>query len=576
MDEWRQLYQLLSPLSRRRLWLLLVLMLLGSFSEMISLGAIVPFLTLLVSPEASANLPFVGSWLARQPHEQIIPVVGSFFLLALLIATLMRIWLLHASNQFAQMTGYELSIKAFRTLLAQPYLWHVQHNSSYQITQLNRINELVFRSIQPVLLLITSSVLGLGILVMLFASEPLIMSLMALFVTVFYATTLLLVRRTLNANGALMNTAQVTKVRILQESLGGIRDVILDHSQAVRASGFAHVELKVRRAIILNEWIGQLPRYLIEFFGIVTIVGLALAFNRSGSGSIATLGLLALGSQRLLPLAQKVYESINQLRVAGAARSDVVRLLALPDKLQPKPQLPLSFKHCLALEDISFRYPTSSGWVLRNLNLTIRKGERIGIVGASGSGKSTLMDLMMGLLEPTEGNLTVDGTVLTAENLPAWRQRIAHVPQSIFLLDASLKENIALGVPTESIDEARLATCIAQAQLSDVVSKLPQGTDTLIGERGVLLSGGQRQRIGIARALYREADVLVMDEATSALDNQTESEVMKAIQLLGPQITIVMIAHRLASLSFCEKLFIFDSECGFVLKNNPDSNYGLT
>lgn len=558
MSEWRQIYALLSKTAQRRLWLLLALMLLGSFAEMLSLGAVIPFMTLLVAPETAYRLPMVGDLLSDQPEQQVIWIVGGGFLLALFGATLMRIWLLHASNQFAHRTGYELSTQAFKTLLAQPYVWHVQHNSSHQLAQLNRVSAFISQNVQPLLVLVTSAVLGIGILAVLLASEPTIMILMTLFVAIFYTATLYLVRQKLARNGQTLNSASTTKNRLLQESLGGIRDVILDHSQQVQTSGFAVVEMQVRQALIVNEWVAQLPRYLVEFFGIVTIVLLALALTNNGDTPVATLGLLALGSQRLLPLAQKIYESLNTLRVAQAARQDVLSLLALPRELLPEPEQPLPFNQQLNLHDVSFRYPSSPSWVLDHVSLSIRRGERVGIVGPSGGGKSTLMDLMMGLLEPQQGNLAVDGQVLTQELLPSWRQRIAHVPQAIFLLDASLRENIALGVPEPEINEARLLRCIVQAQLRTVLEHLPQGVNTLVGERGVLLSGGQRQRIGIARALYRKADVLVMDEATSALDNHTEAEVIEAIRNLGPSITIIMIAHRLTTLSFCDRILHFE------------------
>jgi ATP-binding cassette subfamily B protein len=272
--------------------------------------------------------------------------------------------------------------------------------------------------------------------------------------------------------------------------------------------------------------------------------------------ALPVLGTLALGAQRLLPTLQQSYISWAGIVGSNASLTDVLAMLDQPlppDALSPAPP-PLPFRDAVRFIGVRFRYGSEGSWVLNGLDFTIRKGSRIGIVGTTGSGKSTALDLLMGLLTPTEGTILVDGQVITGTRVRAWQRTIAHVPQSIFLADTTLAENIAFGVPLEAIDLARVKQAACQAQVADFVESRAEGYGTLIGERGVRLSGGQRQRVGIARALYKEASVLVFDEATSALDNATERSVMDAIEGLHRDLTIVLIAHRLTTVRRCDTI----------------------
>ena len=282
--------------------------------------------------------------------------------------------------------------------------------------------------------------------------------------------------------------------------------------------------------------------------------------------TLPILAALALGAQRLLPSLQQIYGSYTNLKASEASLKDVLGLLdqPLPDYANKIVSDPISFQKDICLRNISFRYSDKTNWILKNINLNFSKGARIGIKGVTGSGKSTLIDIVMSLLTPTDGELLIDGKIINSVNRRSWQMHIAHVPQSVYLSDTSIEENIALGLSKEDIDLELVRKSAEQAQISDVINSWPDGYQTFVGERGIRLSGGQRQRIGIARALYKRADVLIFDEATSALDNETEKSVMKAVENLREDITIIIIAHRVTTLDLCDQVIdLSDREKGF-------------
>jgi ABC-type multidrug transport system fused ATPase/permease subunit len=351
-------------------------------------------------------------------------------------------------------------------------------------------------------------------------------------------------------------------VKNVQEGLGGIRDVLLDRLQPFYSSDYRANDSALRRLWSQAEFLGGFPRFLIEGLGLAGIAVLAYGLV-SRAGGLATalpvLGTLALGAQRILPAVQQTYFSLSQVRTQSHDLAAVVSLLDQPvaadaDLSAVSPAL---FRESIVLENVAFRYGADQPWVLRDIDLTIRKGERVAIVGPTGSGKSTLIDVLMGLLPPTEGRLLIDGRSVAPE---AWQANIAHVPQAIFLADTSIAANIALGLPPDGIDEARLRAAAAKAQIADFIESLQRGYATLVGERGVRLSGGQRQRLGIARALYKGAPVLVLDEATSALDDATERSLMQTLDSLSRDLTILMVAHRLSTTSYCERVVCVENQ----------------
>jgi ABC-type multidrug transport system fused ATPase/permease subunit len=347
-------------------------------------------------------------------------------------------------------------------------------------------------------------------------------------------------------------------VKALQEGLGGIRDVLLDGTQPVYCDIYRKSEYEMRRAYGNIVYASASPRFAMEAMGMVLIAAIAFGLSRTAMGvssAVPALAALALGAQRLLPVLQQGYgawATITGGQTALAVTLDLLQQPLPPEALEPAPE-PLPFSTAVQFSGVSFRY-ASGPWVLNEVNFSIRRGMRVGIVGSTGSGKSTLLDVLMGLLLPTKGELLVDGEPMSGPRIRSWQRAIAHVPQNIFLADRSVAENIALGVPVDAIDRDRVRLAARQAQIADFIEARPEGYDAWVGERGIRLSGGQRQRIGIARALYKNASVLILDEATSALDNATEQSVMDAIEALDRHLTVLLIAHRLSTVRRCDSI----------------------
>jgi ATP-binding cassette subfamily B protein len=351
-------------------------------------------------------------------------------------------------------------------------------------------------------------------------------------------------------------------IKSLQEGLGGIRDVLIDGTQNTFCRIYQKSDFVLRRSYASSSFISVSPRFAVEALGMLMIAMLAYLLAKQPNGvakAVPILGALALAAQRLLPLMQQAYSSWSNLRQNQYSLKDTLEFLdqPLPSELDDTSS-PIAFANEIALDDISFAYSTDAEPILKNLSLTIPKGSRIGFIGETGSGKSTLLDIIMGLLQPRKGALKIDGEKIDSSNLRAWQKHVAHVPQSIFLADGTIAENIAFGLPLDQIDEIRVRQAAEQAQIHDIIEKLPNGYQTIVGERGVRLSGGQRQRLGIARAIYKQADVIIFDEATSALDNETEKAVMEAIDQLSNRLTILIIAHRLTTLKNCSQIIELD------------------
>jgi ATP-binding cassette subfamily B protein len=399
----------------------------------------------------------------------------------------------------------------------------------------------------------------IAILIALFCVNPIIAIVAFGGFGVIYFGIIKLSRKRLLLDSQCIARESINVIKSLQEGLGGIRDVLIDGSQSVYCQIYADADQPLRRAQGSSFFISQSPRYGMEALGMLLIAGLAYVLAKQVDGvakAIPTLGALALGAQRLLPVLQQAYSSWSNMQAGHALLYDAIELLDQPlPSYANQPVLEnLPFRECVTIKNLSFRYSADSPWVLKHLNLSIAQGSRVGFIGTTGSGKSTLLDIVMGLLQPVEGSLEVDGHPITLTNCRNWQAHIAHVPQAIFLADSTIEENIAFGVPVYKIDSVRVKNAAKQAQISEVIDSWPQGYKTIVGERGVRLSGGQRQRIGIARALYKQADVIIFDEATSALDNETEQAVMHAIESLSKNLTVLIIAHRLTTLKNCSQI----------------------
>ncbi len=567
----KRLWAHLSRRRKKQLGLLLAIMVIASFAEVVSIGAVLPFLGALMSPEqVFANeyiQSIVSSLQIAQPNQLLLPLT-LLFIVAAIFSAGMRLTLIWAQTRLGHAIGVDLSVQTYEKTLYQPYSVHVSRSSSEIIAGISgKISSVVYNTLLPLLTAASSVLILVTIMAALIAIDPVVAVVTFGGFAAVYAVIMVLSRKRLTKNSQLISHESSQVVKALQEGLGGIRDVLIDGTQAVYCKIYRSADLPLRRAQANNQIITASPRFLIEALGITLIAAVAYALTGREGGiaaAIPLLGALAIGAQRLLPVLQQLYGSWSSLRGGQASLDDILDLLEQPFPAYARELAsePITFTKSIKLNNISFRYTDHTPRALQGINLEIPKGARVGFMGTTGSGKSTLLDVLMALLLPEKGSLSIDETAINKQNFRNWQSHIAHVPQSIFLADTTIAENIAFGVSADQIDYQRVEMAARQAQIAKTIESWEKGYDTYVGERGVRLSGGQRQRIGIARALYKRADVIVLDEATSALDNETEAAVMDAIDEIGNDITLLMVAHRLSTLKTCN--VIYELEAGQV------------
>ncbi|HET9389248.1 MAG TPA: ABC transporter ATP-binding protein [Steroidobacteraceae bacterium] len=563
-----RLWHLLSRRRRRQFMLILLLMLVSAFAEVVSLGAVLPFLGVITAPDRVLRYAFVADIthvLGVTSRADLLLLLTIGFGVLALLAGAIRMVLLWVSTRYTFATGADISIEVYRRTLYQPYSVHIARNSSQVISGItNKVGGTVLGVLVPLMTLLSSLMLVVALPVALIAIDPGVALIASVGFGASYGLVTWLTRRRLRGNSERIAREQTRVVKALQEGLGSIRDVLLDGAQPIYCEAYRRADRLWRRAQAENTFIAQSPRFAMEALGMVTISAIAFWMTREQRGvatALPVLGALALGAQRLLPALQQAFAAWASIAGNHASLADTIELIEqpLPAELLEPPPPPLPFKSSVRFSGVRFRYTREGPWVLDGLELTIPKGARIGLVGGTGSGKSTALDLVMGLLAPTEGEVLVDGLPVSGARARAWQGTIAHVPQSIYLCDSSFAENIAFGVPRDQIDMERVRHAAHRAQIADYIESRAGGYEALVGERGIRLSGGQRQRVGIARALYKEASVLVLDEATSALDNLTERSVMAAIEELDRELTILLIAHRLTSVARCDSIVVMEN-----------------
>lgn len=571
-----RLWHLLSRRRRRQFMLILLLMLVSAFAEVVSLGAVLPFLGVITAPDRVLRYAFVADIthvLGVTSRADLLLLLTIGFGVLALLAGAIRMVLLWVSTRYTFATGADISIEVYRRTLYQPYSVHIARNSSQVISGItNKVGGTVLGVLVPLMTLLSSLMLVVALPVALIAIDPGVALIASIGFGASYGLVTWLTRRRLRGNSERIAREQTRVVKALQEGLGSIRDVLLDGAQPIYCEAYRRADRLWRRAQAENTFIAQSPRFAMEALGMVTISAIAFWMTREQRGvatALPVLGALALGAQRLLPALQQAFAAWASIAGNHASLADTIELIEqpLPSELLEPPPPPLPFKSSVRFSGVRFRYTREGPWVLDGLELTIPKGARIGLVGGTGSGKSTTLDLVMGLLAPTEGEVLVDGLPVSGARARAWQGTIAHVPQSIYLCDSSFAENIAFGVPRDQIDMERVRHAAHRAQIGDYIESRAGDYEALVGERGIRLSGGQRQRVGIARALYKEASVLVLDEATSALDNLTERSVMAAIEELDRELTILLIAHRLTSVARCDSIVVMEN--GRVVAQAP-------
>ena len=563
----KHLWNHLPKLRKIQFILFLALTIVGSFLEVVSLGAIIPFLAALSNPDKMLTYPLVSDVLINfniLKPDQIMLTLTLFFAAAALAAGLIRLLIMYLSPKLAFMTSHDLGVKVYRLFLNQPYEKHLEKTSSEIIAGVTAKTYTVSGALQAGIGFINSFTLIVFISTALVFLDPKVAMISALGIGIVYLTVTFIVRKQLSNNSENVGKGQTETIRAIQEGLGNIRDIILDSSQQFYCNIYNSSDKKLRAAQASNMFIQGSPKYIVESLGMIVIAGVAYSLSDSDSGlmnSLPLLGALALGAQRLLPALQQVYGTWSLISGFKKPLLDVLELLDQPDIHieNSSNSFPIFNEGLVEFKDVSFCYASNQRQVLFDVNFSFPKGSKVAFVGTTGSGKSTIIDLIMGLLNPSKGKILIDKEVLNSSNCSLWQKKIAHVPQKIHLMDSTIAENIVLGSSLGDIDQNLLKIVTKQAQLYDFIINSPDGFNTRVGENGKSLSGGQIQRIGIARALYKQASILVLDEATNALDGVTENNMMNAITEMNKDITIILVTHRLSTVKDCDIIFELDS-----------------
>jgi ATP-binding cassette subfamily B protein len=547
---------------RKGFLMLVVLVLLNSFTEALSIALLFPFLTIFSNPEIVKKNNYFSSILddlGLYELDKILLFLTILFVIVIVITAILRYVTLWYQSKISFEIGADLGIKAFRNVIYKKYIKQISKNSSDIIALISiRVSGVIFSVLMPVVVIFNSFFLILTIFVTLYIVNPLIAILLLSGFGITYLVIVYFTKSSLSNESLILKNESTRVIKILQESLGGIRDIIIDSSQKVHLSFFEKSVRSLRTSEGRINFIGNSPRYGIEGISLILVAIFSYRLWSSSGGinnTIPTIGTILFGAQRMLPLMQQIYVSYSGIKAGVSSFTEVIDSLEdTNDELNIADQdfSKLSFCESIELKNITYRYSENSPNVLQNINLKIKKGEKIGIIGETGSGKSTLLDIIMGLLEPTEGSIYIDGTLLFDSKIHAWQKNISHVPQAIFLTDSSIKENITLSINDKVTDEKLLHQSIKISQLNDLIDLY--GIDSSVGERGIKISGGQRQRIGIARALYKDSELLILDEATSALDEKTESKIIEQLGQLRSNKTILFISHRTNTLKFCDRI----------------------
>ena len=545
------------PAFDRRLATLALFALAVAVAELATLGSLVPLLALLTDGRAPEQ-PLVASLVPGTALGMVLLFAG-----LVLVTALLRLALTAAIQRGVLQVGHAINSSVQRRLLDQPYLFHAAANSSRFVAALQKSDQLTLGLLRPLIQGFAGLVIGTAILAFLVATIGWAVTLGAAAVLggAYLAMSRLagwrLVERGRSALGAYED-----QVRLMMESSGAIRDILLDNRQHAFAANFERASARMAAARAGTDLLSQAPRFLIEALGAIALATLAAVIAaRDGGigGSLALFGLLALAMVRIVPLAQMAYSGWTRIASNRQAVEDVEELLALPLAADREPEAePLPLTQSLTVEAVSFAYPGTTAAVLDGASFAITAGEWVGLSGPTGAGKSTLGDLVMGLLSPASGRILVDGRALDPALLGRWQQAVGHVSQSAYLLDDTIAANIALAPAAAGADSARIAECARIAQLDQWIATLPDGYGTIVGERGQRLSGGQRQRIAIARALYKQAALLVHDEATNALDMPTEGALLDALRRERPELTIILISHRASTLERCDRVLVVE------------------
>jgi ABC-type multidrug transport system fused ATPase/permease subunit len=567
----KKLLALLTPPERKRAGVLMGMILVMAFLDMLGVASILPFMAVLANPElvqtnAVLNNAFtISRHIGIHTPEQFLFALGVLVFVLLVASLAFKALITYAQSRFVLMREYSIGKRLVEGYLHQPYSWFLnRHSADLGKTILSEVGTVIHNGMHPLMTLMAQSTVVLALLILIMIVDPLLAVSVGVVLGVAYAGIFAVMSGRLKRLGQARITANQERFTAVSEAFGAAKEVKVGGLEQAYIQRFAKPAETFAKGQATAQIIAQLPRFAIEaiaFGGMMLVILYLMAKSGSFATALPIIALYAFAGYRLMPALQQIYGAFTQLRFAGPAldalHQDISSLTAIDAQQGPLSPLPLT--QAIKLNQVSYRYPNGPQPALKGIDLTIPAHITVGFVGATGSGKTTTVDVILGLLEPQEGNLSVDGQPITAANRRQWQRAIGYVPQHICLADDSVAANIAFGVNAKDIDQTAVERAAKIANLHEfVVNDLPQGYAATVGERGVRLSGGQRQRIGIARALYHNPQVLILDEATSALDNLTEQAVMEAVNNLGRDITIILIAHRLSTVRQCDQIYLLE------------------
>lgn len=569
-EPYRKMLDLLEAREKRIFILLIGFMILAAFSEVIGLSAFMVLLSVLAEPEKIADNDTLNWLYTTFDFNNIFMFQLSLSLLVALVI-IMGLLIKAGSHyfviRFTTLCGHSLSSRMLEAYLKQPYSWSLDRNSADIGRKiLAECEQLVQRVTRPSLGILASCLLALSIVLFLITVDPVIAFVSFALLAGGYGMSYLFVRQKLLQNGAEIVASNKERFSVTQEVTTGLKEVKLAGLENTYVEEFRRPSLRRAQSSVKAQILTDLPRFVLEglTFSILLIMVLILLVRADGNllAAIPTLGIFAFSVMRILPALQQVYHGLASLK-SGSAVIDIIHsdYIAVNAGTREHTKIDRTTRHdltdALVFDSVTYTYPSAQKKALTDLSIEIKANSIIGIVGGTGAGKTTFVDLLLGLLSPDEGGITVNGVSISGDQKRPWQNTIGYVPQQIFLTDNTVTANIAFGVPSDEVDFEAVQRAAKTAALHDfIMAELPDGYDSSIGDRGVRLSGGQRQRIGIARALYHDPSLLILDEATSALDNITERQVMKAVQKLQGEKTVIMIAHRLSTVEKCDSIIL--------------------
>ena len=575
LKDLKDLFFLLTSAQKKKLYLLQFLVVVMSFTELISLISIGPFMALVGDTSILDRPGLLNSFKevsGIQEVDSFLICLALLIVIILLISSILSMYTIWRLSMYAAEVGAELSSRLFSFYIYKPWIFHAQSNSTQLTNKIAQECERVSSGIITPLMQMNAKIVLIVIMsVAIVIYSPLIAIFSISLFCVAYFLMFKTVRAKFASNGLAISSQQALRFKYMGEGFGGIKDLLLYGRQQAINYDFSTASKNFANAKGMTQTLSQIPRYAIEFLAFSAVLLFMVYLIQRYDGSLGSvlplLSIFVLAGLKLLPAFQQIYFALSQVRTNLPAFANIKEELKfsasshdldLSQKTDDSINNFLEFQDQINLVELNFFFPNTNKPALENINLKIQKNNLIGIVGSSGSGKSTLIDILMGLIKPSNGRISVDNIPLDHKNIRSWQDKLGFVSQSIFLSDASIKDNIAFGIPENEIDEAKVLNACKLAHLNELINELEDGLDTNVGERGIQLSGGQRQRIGIGRALYNDADVLFFDEATSALDGITEKYIMESIDEFMGKKTIILIAHRLATVKKCDEIHILE------------------